>query len=62
MTSPADQGPPTDGADPGPDLERLVDDLEAKVLSEAGDPEQKIADDAARTGTDDAEGEPEPPV
>ncbi|MFD0481415.1 hypothetical protein ACFQ46_02315 [Kineococcus sp. GCM10028916] len=40
----------------------LVDELEEKVLAEAGDPQRKIADEADASGTDRGAGDAEPPV
>jgi hypothetical protein len=40
----------------------LVDELEEKVLTRAGDPQQKIAEDAHKQGTDRAGGDVEPPA
>jgi hypothetical protein len=40
----------------------LVDELEEKVLAEAGDPQRKIADEAGASGTDRGAGDAEPPV
>ena len=40
----------------------LVDDLEEKALAEAGDPQQRIVQDARKQGTDRAAGDAEPPA
>jgi hypothetical protein len=44
------------------DLEDLVDDLELKVASEAGNPLEKIADAASSDGTDRPGHDAEPPA
>jgi basic membrane lipoprotein Med (substrate-binding protein (PBP1-ABC) superfamily) len=55
-----DGGEDMTGASPQ-EVADLVDELEEKALAEVGDPQRTIADEA-RTGTDRAAGDAEPPV